>query len=146
MLVESVMKRDVGRISPDASLMDAAKLMKQNNLGSLVVTNSGRVTGVITDRDIVVRCAAEGAGLGTEKVSAHMSSPVVTVTPQTDIFEAVHTMRNHGIQRLPVEQDDKLVGIVSMGDIAQAVDGPLHDLVIGNWKHSAQPVAIAERR
>ena len=104
--------------------------------------NSGELKGVLTDRDILVRCVANGGGLGADKISAHMTSPVVSISPQTDVFEAVRTMRNHGVQRLPVEEGGKLAGIVSMGDIAQAMDEPIHDLVIGSWAHSERATSL----
>jgi CBS domain-containing protein len=97
----------------------------------LVVVDADRVLGIITDRDITVRCAAESHDVSRCRVREHMSKGVISVEPDADILEAAHLMTQWQVKRLPVTKDGYLVGIVSFSDVANALDEPIHDLLIG---------------
>jgi IMP dehydrogenase len=105
--------------------------MQEANVGCLVVVREGLVQGILTDRDIAVRCTSGGHDPQQCMVAVHMSSPVVVVRPNTDLLEAAHLMLQRRVKRLPVVEDGRLVGLVSLSDVAKAMDTPLHELLIG---------------
>jgi len=125
MKIESVMTRDVKVVPPDASIQMAAQLMDQLNVGALPVCNGDRLIGMITDRDITIRATAAGLAPADTRVEDAMSGDVHWCYAGDEVDELVRTMGDVQIRRVPVVDDDKrLVGIVSLGDRAEArVDG-----------------------
>ncbi|NYH54765.1 CBS domain-containing protein [Nocardiopsis arvandica] len=120
--IDEVMSTPVRTISPDTSLREAAEVMRDSDVGDVVVTQDNRIMGILTDRDIVVRCVAEGGDPAQHNAEEVCSSELATVPPQSDIRDAVHVMRTSAVRRLPVVDGDRVVGVVSMGDLARAVD------------------------
>jgi CBS domain-containing protein len=106
-------------IDASQAIDDAARLMRDEDVGSLPVTDQGRLIGVITDRDIVIRVVAEG-GKDSATVADALSRNPVTVSPDDDLDEALRLMARHQVRRLPVVEDDRLVGIVAQADVALA--------------------------
>lgn len=100
------------------SLVDAARMMRDAAIGDVLVTDNGRLIGVLTDRDIVVRAVAEARDPGLTTVGEVCSPQVTTVEPDDDLDTAVRLMREQAIRRLPVVDDGRAVGIVSLGDLA----------------------------
>lgn len=141
MKIQDVMTRDVATAGVGDSVVAAMRLMKNRNIGCVVITNGGFVRGIVTDRDLLLRGFTADKWFEEPGLSAYMTSPVITVRPDTDVLEAVHLMRVNSVKRLPVEQAGKLVGIVSWGDLAHALDEPLHDLVASRSK-ARQMVSI----
>ena len=113
--VKDVMTAGVVAVRPDASLVEAAQLMRTQNIGDVVV-------GVLTDRDITVRAVAEGADPMTVSAQTVCTRNPVTVTPDDRVATAVTLMREHAVRRLPVVEKGLPVGIVSLGDVAEAED------------------------
>lgn len=105
-------------IPATATLADAARTMRDANIGDVVVADGERPLGVLTDRDIVVRAVAEGRAPEQTPASELCSGEVVTVGPEDDVSQAVRTMREKAVRRLPVVADGRLVGVVSLGDLA----------------------------
>lgn len=99
------------------NVYEVAVKMKEHDVGAIPVVDGDRLVGIITDRDIVVRGVAEKKP-GSSRVEEVMSGKLVTVSPDTSTKEAARLMAQHQIRRLPVVEGDKLVGIVSLGDIA----------------------------
>jgi CBS domain-containing protein len=97
----------------------------------LVVVDADRVLGIITDRDLAVRCVAECHDVSRCRVREQMSKGVISVEPDADILEAAHLMTHWQVKRLPVTKDGYLVGIVSSSNVANALDKPMHDLLTG---------------
>ena len=104
--------------STDTTLSDAAREMKNRDIGNVIVTRSGKVCGIVTDRDIVVRAIADGRDPQSTTLGEICSTDVVTVSPHDDVTEAVTLMRERALRRLPVVEKGKPVGIVSIGDLA----------------------------
>jgi CBS domain-containing protein len=105
--------------------------MREASIGCLVVTNEGKVEGIITDRDLTVRCLTEGHNPLLCPISHHMSRPVITAGPGMDVLYAAHLMSNKKIKRLPIVEGDQLIGLVSFSDIANAMIHPMAHLLAG---------------
>ena len=119
MKVSDIMSGRVVTIGQKEPVIAAARLLKRMNLGALPVTDdSGRLRGILTDRDIVLRCVASGSDPRTLEVREIMSRGVVTAAPGTEISEAARLMRGDQVRRLPVVEGGKLVGMLSLGDLA----------------------------
>lgn len=118
MSLKGLMKKDVTALPPTASVLDAAKFMKDMNVGSVVVMENGSPLGLLTDRDIVANVLAMGKDPNTVKVGDIMVSPVITISEDKEIFDVTKLMSVHGIRRLPVVNDSgMMVGIVSLDDV-----------------------------
>jgi CBS domain-containing protein len=116
--VKDAMTSEVKTALPSQSLTDAAKLMKQEDVGSVPVVDGNRLVGLLTDRDIVVRGIADGSDPNAVQVGAIASRDVVTVRPDDDLDEALRLMAQHQVRRLPVVDDGQLVGVVATADVA----------------------------
>lgn len=116
--VKDVMTIEPVTIDAGTSLADAAQLMKERDVGSLIVTEQGKVTGIVTDRDITIRGVAEGADPQTARVSDVSSQELTTLSSDDSIEDAIQAMRDQDVRRLPVVENDDAVGIVSLGDLA----------------------------
>ncbi|WP_067800397.1 CBS domain-containing protein [Actinomadura formosensis] len=105
-------------VSPDTSLVEAGDLMRQHGIGDVLVVHEGRLRGLVTDRDIVIRAVAAQRDMTTTTVADICSTNMVTIGPAEDADEAVRLMREHAIRRLPVMEGDRPIGMVSIGDLA----------------------------
>ena len=101
----------------------AAQLMRDEDVGSVPVMDEGTIAGIITDRDIVIKVVAVGIDPQTAAVSEYMSSRLLTGRPDMSIQEAARLMGREQIRRLPVVEQNRLVGIVSLADLATGQDG-----------------------
>ncbi|GHJ99495.1 CBS domain-containing protein [Streptomyces sp. NPDC003753] len=120
--VREVMTPGVVAVLPDASLVEAAQLMRAEDIGDVLVAEDGRVVGVLTDRDIALRAVADGADPLTVSARAVCTPDPVVVGPDDPVSTAVDLMRGHAVRRLPVVEDGRPVGMVSLGDLAVAQD------------------------
>jgi CBS domain-containing protein len=117
MNVRDVMTPNPHTVSPNDSIQAAAQVMREEDAGIVPVVENGRLVGVVTDRDIVIRAVAQGMP-PTEKVAQVASKEIEAVTPDVSTKEAARIMSEHQVRRLPVVEDGRLVGIVSLGDLA----------------------------
>ena len=115
----------------DETLADAARKMRDLGVGALPICGADdRLQGMVTDRDIVVRCVAENGDPSSTRVSELADGKPVTIGADDPVQEALRTMIEHGVRRLPVIDGDRLVGMVSQADIARAMpDAKIGDLV-----------------
>jgi CBS domain-containing protein len=116
--VRDAMSADVRSASPVQSVIEAAEMMKAEDVGSVPVVDDGRLLGIITDRDIVIRAVAEARDLKTVTVDEVASREVVTAEPDWDLDEALRLMAAHQVRRLPVVEDGRLVGMLAQADVA----------------------------
>jgi CBS domain-containing protein len=140
--VADVMTRDVRSMTPQDTLSDAAKLMDELNVGVVPVCDGDRLVGVVTDRDIVVRGLARDADPGSTKLTDVMSGHVRTARQDDDVDDVLSEMANAQIRRMPVvDAQDKLVGILSIGDIAAKSPEDEEDvaLSLGDISTPAEP-------
>lgn len=120
--VKDVMTPGVVAVRPDASLVEAAQLMRTQNIGDVVVADGQRVVGVLTDRDITVRAVADGMDpMGVSAGSVCTPDPL-TLGPDDRVSTAVAVMREQAVRRIPVVENGLPVGMVSLGDLAEAQD------------------------
>ena len=115
--VRDVMTTNLVTCPPSAPLKDAAGYMRDRDIGDVLVVDDGSICGIVTDRDIVVRAVAEGGQLN-RPVRDIVTHELVAATPDMSVREATELMSAHQVRRLPVVENDRLVGIVSIGDIA----------------------------
>lgn len=118
MKVKDLMSKNVASVSPETSIEEVARTMKEMNIGSVPVCESGRVVGIVTDRDIVIRELANGKNPAALRVGDVMTYDISTVSPDTDVHDAVKIMSDKQIRRLPVIDNDRLVGMIAIGDMA----------------------------
>ncbi len=118
MKVKDIMTTNVTYVEPNASILDTAKLMQQHNVGSIPVCDNGSVVGMVTDRDIVVRNIAIGKNPQQTPVSDIMTTGVTSVSPDMEMSQVTKMMANSQIRRVPVVDQNNLVGIVALGDVA----------------------------
>jgi CBS domain-containing protein len=116
--IRDVMTTDPQTIDAGETLVAAAKAMKDRDVGALVVTEQGSVTAIVTDRDIVIRGVAEEADTQTARVGDVASRELTALSPDDTVEDAIRAMREQDVRRLPVVEDDRAVGIVSLGDLA----------------------------
>jgi len=117
--IRNVMSAPVIRISPEENVAVAARMLTHYNIGALPVCGSdGRLCGMVTDRDIVTRCLAAERSPTSTRVADVMTSGINTIRPDMDTETAAALMSSRQIRRLPVMENGKLCGIVSLGDLA----------------------------
>jgi CBS domain-containing protein len=120
MKISEIMTRNPDLIDPNASIRDAAKLMKNDDIGALPVGENDRLIGMVTDRDIAVRAVAEDRSPSSTSVRDVMSEKIYYCFEDDDVEEAARCMADNQVRRLPIlNRDKRLTGIVSLADIAQ---------------------------
>lgn len=119
MKVSDIMTKNVIKVSPEESVEVAARALTHYNIGALpVCKEDGKVCGMVTDRDLVIRCMAANMPASSTSVRQVMTSQVMSVHPDTDAAVAAHLMGRQQVRRLPVMENGKLCGMISLGDIA----------------------------
>jgi CBS domain-containing protein len=136
MKVNEIMTEDVATASPDSTLEDIAIIMRDEDTGAVPIVEDGELVGLITDRDIVMRCIAAGREAAETTADDILSNDLETVEPGADVGEASRLMSRKQIRRLPVVENGRLMGMVSLGDIAvkageQDASGALEDVSRG---------------
>jgi CBS domain-containing protein len=116
MLVRDIMKKDVMTTKQDATIKEAASVMSNRHIGSLVVLEKEKIVGIITERNIL-KSIADGLDPELTTVEEVMTKNVITIEPDKTIDDAVGLMAQHGIKKLPVVDGSKLVGIITASDI-----------------------------
>ena len=123
MKVQELMTGKIITVSPEEPVSVAARLLSRYNIGSLpVCTRDGKLRGLVTDRDIVLRCVAADEDPTEVRVSEVMTRRPVSVQGADDIKSAASIMSERQVRRLPVEENGKLIGMLSLGDLAKVSD------------------------
>lgn len=123
MKLKDIMSKDVIQVHPKESVEVAARLLAQYNIGMLAVCDRGQLCGLLTDRDMVTRCVASGRSPHKTTVGEIMTGRIVSAHPDMDTGVAAHLMGREQIRRLPVVEEGKLCGIVSLGDMVSRPEG-----------------------
>ena len=127
--INEVMTHDPRAVDKGTAIQEVARAMRDEDTGAIIVTDDGRFAGLVTDRDIVVRALADGRGPDTP-VEEVCTAGVQTLTPDQTVDDAIGIVRSADVRRVPVVQDGRPVGIVSIGDLAilRDEDSALADL------------------
>lgn len=121
--VRDLMTADPIVLDAEATAAEAARCMRDRDVGDVLVRRDGRLCGIVTDRDLAVRCLASGDGDPRRHALGDLcTQPVITLPPDADVDEAIRLMEEHAVRRIPVVEDERPVGIVSLGDLAIARD------------------------
>ena len=122
-IIREAMTSNPKTVSGNQTVVDAARIMKQEDAGIVPIVDGDKLVGVLTDRDIAIKVVAEGKDPQSVKVTELASRDLVTVDPQQDLDEALRLMARHQVRRLPVvEEDGRLVGILAQADVARHGD------------------------
>jgi CBS domain-containing protein len=113
---------EVVQATPDTNVCEIAKLMNENHVGCVPICKEEKVVGFVTDRDIVLRAIACQKDCNSTKVSDIMNTNIIKTTPDSEIGAAIEVMQKNQIRRLPVIENNKIVGILSMSDLAVSID------------------------
>lgn len=120
-------------VSPDASLQQCSKVMAKNHVGALVIKDDHQSKGLITEQDIVRKVIAKGINPLTKRVRDFMEIKLLTVSPNDDIYEALIKMRDHNIRHLPVVDNGKMVGLLTLKDILK-IEPQLFELLVEKFE------------
>lgn len=137
MQVKDVMTKSIASVNINDNVERAAQLMKEYNIGSVPVCDGEKVIGILTDRDIALRSVAEGMNGKVQSVRDIMTSNPVIANPDTDIQDAARIMSERQIRRLPVVENNSLVGMISLGDLA--VEPQLEQSAEDTLKNISEP-------
>jgi CBS domain-containing protein len=138
--IREVMTSNPRTIEADTPVAEAAKLMRDEDVGLAPVVEGDRLVGTLTDRDIAIRVVAEGKDPASTTVREVASTNVVTVSPEQDLDEALSLMAQHQVRRVPVvEQDGRLVGVVAQADVARQSDEQQTGELVGHISKESSP-------
>jgi CBS domain-containing protein len=133
--VEEIMIKKVVRIASDATVKDAANLMNHHDIGCLIVADDGRVSGIVTERDVLRRVVAASKDPEETSVSDVMSKPLIVGGPSMYVEDAARQMFRKNIKKLPIVENGELVGMLTLSDIARVADvNPQVAKVVGDLK------------
>lgn len=127
MFVKEVMKKDIKTTSSESTVLDAAKIMADNNIGSLVVVDN-LLSGIVTERDILNKVVAKGKDPSQVRVKEIMSKNVISIGPDKDMEVACDLMAKHRIKRLPVVFGDEVVGIITSTDVVAMLSSVIKEV------------------
>ncbi len=123
MKIEEILRdkgHDVVTITESRSVLDAARVLVEHNIGGLVVTEGERVTGILTERDLLRLTAGSPGELGSIQVGTVMTRKMITARPEDELTDMMDVMTKNKIRHLPVMEGNRLVGIISIGDLVNA--------------------------
>ncbi len=121
------MKTNLAIVTPDTSVLDAAKIMKKRKIGNVIVVKNNRPVGILTESDILKKIVAEAKKPDETTVAEVMSTPVMIADPYISLEEAMNIMGKCNVRRLPVTENDKLIGIITQRDISK-ISPILHEI------------------
>jgi len=120
-------------VSPEITLQECANIMDENHVSTVVVQDNEHSAGILSDQDIVRKAVAKGINPLNKKVKEFMETNVVTIEPETDIYDALIKMRDLNIRHLPVVKDDKMIGLLTLKDILK-IQPQLFDLLVEKFE------------
>ncbi len=121
--IRDVMRENVVTLDEEASVLEAAKLMGEKHLGSVIVTKDGKPMGIFTERDFLSKVILEDCELEDVSVGSYASKPLITISPNFRLKEAAQIMSDMKVKRLVVMENEELVGIFTASDLAMALAG-----------------------
>ena len=126
-LIKEAMKTNIAKVTPNTTVLEAAQLMKKRNIGNVIVVENKQPIGILTESDILKKVVAESKIAKDVKVKEVMSTPIIVIEPYVSIEEAMKTMGKCNVRRLPVIENDELIGIITQKDISR-ISPILHEI------------------
>ncbi|MBI2864571.1 MAG: CBS domain-containing protein [Chloroflexi bacterium] len=123
MQIRDIMGKELYYASPTSTVRDVAQIMLRHNIGALPICNGNKLMGIVTDRDLAIECCTANVDPQTAQISEFMTVNPVTARPDMDLKDACELMAKEQIRRLPVVDGGKLVGVISLGDLAVSLPG-----------------------
>lgn len=120
--IRDIMTAPPTALDGQATVQDAARAMREDDIGDVIVRDGNKVSGIVTDRDITIRAVAEGRDPARTKLAEICSGDPATLSPEDSVDDAVRLMRDKAIRRIPIVEGGRPVGVVSMGDLAIELD------------------------
>lgn len=117
-VIRDIMSSDLVTVRPETSLQEVAQLMRDRDIGDVLITENDRLTGIVTDRDLVVRALSGDISNSSSVRDVMTSGNLLTCAPDTDVRDAARQMSERQVRRLPVVENGRPVGVVSLGDLA----------------------------
>jgi len=117
-IVKEAMKTNIATVEPNTTVLEAAQLMKKRNIGNVLIVEEKQPTGILTESDILKKVVADGKNPKDILVKDVMSTPIIVIDPYVTLEEAMKTMGKCSVRRLPVCENDKLIGIITQRDIS----------------------------
>ena len=118
-IVKEAMKTNLAMVKPITTILEAAKIMKKRKIGNVIIVEKERPVGILTESDILKKVVAEGKNANDVVVKDVMTTPIVVIDPYVTLEEAMITMGKCNVRRLPVTENDKLIGIITQKDISR---------------------------
>lgn len=151
MKIRQLMTTDVSTAEPETTLEEIATIMRNDDVGAVPVVENDELVGIITDRDLVLRCIAEGKDPSATRADDILSDSIETIEPDADVEEAAELMSRRQIRRLPVVEDGHLVGMLSIGDVAvkqqdDSMSGDTLQKVSRGVKRSSKPAQAQSKQ
>jgi len=143
--VRELMTGGIVSVDSESRVIEAAKLMGEKGISSVLVKTHGELFGIITDRDIITRIVSKGADASKARVGDVMSSPLITIDENASVDEAAKKMAEHNIRRLVVERDHQKVGVIAESDMIR-IDPEMHFLIRERSKLNARMVPNEPQR
>ena len=143
-LVKEIMSKPAVTIDHNKTAKAAGQLMRKKRMGFLVVTKRGKAIGILSDADMINKIIVKGASAQKTKVKELMSSPLITVSPNADVMDAVKKIKKSNIHRMPVVEKGKVVGVLSLSDIARS-SPEMYYLLEYRKEMKKHPIVIREQ-
>ncbi|MDY7082186.1 MAG: CBS domain-containing protein [Halobacteria archaeon] len=128
MTIMDVARTDVVSAGPDTSVKELAEQMGRENVGSVIIEKNGKIEGIVTDRDLALRCLQNSESAEGMTAKDVMSKEVETIDANTGVFEAIETMSQKGVRRMPITDGRRIAGIVTMDDLTILLASEVSDL------------------
>ena len=139
-----VMTHPLATCAPDANVTDVAATMRDRDIGDVLIVEDGKLRGIVTDRDLTLQALTGQDDPRQTPIRKYMSTKVVTGEPAWDLDQVTSVMAKHQIRRLPIVQDGKLVGIISLGDVARYEDQ--NHVVAKSLQAISEPTGVSSSR
>ncbi|MFO7305013.1 MAG: DUF2267 domain-containing protein [Gammaproteobacteria bacterium] len=139
-------------LKPSTSVLDAARAIEQNRIGAIIVQDEGRIVGIVTDRDLAVRALGRALDPNTTTLAEVMSAPPITLSPTNIRADAVRLMKQYNVRRIPLVENERVVGIVTLDDLLLDEAAPLDELAgivetqLGEGGPAESPRSPAQQR
>jgi len=144
-LVKEIMSKPAVTIDYNKTAKAAGQMMRNKRVGFIVVTKRGKVIGIISDADLINKIIVGGASAQKTKIKDLMSKPLITISPDDDVLEAVKKIKKNNIHRMPVIKKGKVIGVISLTDIARS-SPEMHYLLEYRREMKKLPIVIKEER